>query len=158
MEIKSIKNKIKFCEIVSNKFILEGYNEDVAIRLTSIVLSQRRVYRFKGIRTLLNSIEREERRKENRIMSNNTPQKLYEKEVRRLTEINSHKVKGIEKRGFKNYHLDHILPIWLGFKYGVDKNKMASVENLRMIPYRENMSKGIKLTEEGKKLLIKFTK
>ena len=41
-----------------------------------------------------------------------------------------------------NYHLDHIVPIIECFKRGWSPERTAAVENLQMLEYRENLSKG----------------
>jgi hypothetical protein len=70
------------------------------------------------------------------------PFHVYRQEVRRLTELVAHLIPGIEKRGFKNHHIDHIKPIWHGFNNNIPPEEIADISNLRMLPYRENMLKG----------------
>lgn len=74
----------------------------------------------------------------------NTPFKEYKKEVWRLTELNSKKIDGIEKRGWTNEHIDHKYSIFQVFKDGKSVEWIASLENLRMLNYKENMIKGVK--------------
>lgn len=70
----------------------------------------------------------------------------YWKKVWELTESIAHLIPGIEKgRAFKGYHIDHIIPVSHGYKHGVNPEKIAHISNLRMLPYKENMAKGIKL-------------
>lgn len=66
----------------------------------------------------------------------------YRKKVRAMTELVCKNIPGIEKRGFKDYHIDHIVSIWNGFKKGIPPNQIADINNLRMIPYKENLLKG----------------
>ena len=56
-------------------------------------------------------------------------------------------------RGWKNYHLDHIYPIALGYSQGMAPEKIGNIKNLRFIPYQENLNKGAKLTTESKNAL-----
>lgn len=50
-------------------------------------------------------------------------------------------------------NLDHILPIIHGFKNGVLPERMASLDNLRIIAARDNLRRRQKLTPEAKVLL-----
>jgi len=68
----------------------------------------------------------------------------YRKLVMILTNKNKIGLNGIEKRGFKTYHIDHKISIWYGFKNGIPESQIADISNLRLIPYKENMEKGIK--------------
>jgi len=70
--------------------------------------------------------------------------KEFKREVWRLTEEVAHKIPSIEKRGFKDHHIDHKYSIWKGFKDGKTINEISDISNLRMLPYKENMIKGIK--------------
>jgi hypothetical protein len=72
-------------------------------------------------------------------------QTWYYKEVWRLTELIAHKIPGIEKRGFKDHHIDHIKSIHYGHKNNIPISIIADLTNLRMLPYKENMKKGIKV-------------
>jgi hypothetical protein len=68
----------------------------------------------------------------------------YRKKVRRLTEEVKWLIPGIENRGFKAFHIDHKISIWHGYKYGLPAEDIAHIDNLRMLPYKENMLKGRK--------------
>jgi hypothetical protein len=68
----------------------------------------------------------------------------YRKKVMKLTESVKHLLPGIEKRSFKHYHIDHKVSIWFGFKNGIPAEKIACIDNLRMLPAKENMLKGRK--------------
>lgn len=70
---------------------------------------------------------------------------LYRKRVQALTELVADKIPGIEKRGFKSYHIDHIFPIWQAFRAGYPPEWVAELSNLRMLPHKENMAKGCRL-------------
>lgn len=47
-----------------------------------------------------------------------------------------------DKRGFFNYHLDHVISIWTGYKKGIEPETIGHISNLKMIPYKENLRKG----------------
>ena len=68
---------------------------------------------------------------------------LYRKQVQDLTELQPlHELEGIEKRGFRDHHIDHKISIWHGYKNAMDPEQIAHISNLRMLPYKENMRKG----------------
>lgn len=71
----------------------------------------------------------------------------YSYEVRKQTERNLIGIENIDKRGLSgkegSYHLDHKFSIICGFKENVPIHIIASRKNLKMIPWRENLSKGI---------------
>ena len=46
-----------------------------------------------------------------------------------------------DKRGKHGYHLDHMFSIFEGFKQNIDPSIVGHIKNLRMIPYKENLSK-----------------
>lgn len=66
----------------------------------------------------------------------------YKKHVWSLTEAISHHIPGIEHRGFKKDHIDHIISIWNGFRLGIEADKIADISNLRMLHYKLNLLKG----------------
>jgi len=70
--------------------------------------------------------------------------KEFKKKVWELTEFNAKQLEGIENRGWKKDHIDHKFSIYQGFKEGKTIEQLASLENLRMLNYKENMVKGIK--------------
>lgn len=78
---------------------------------------------------------------------------LYYKKVWQFTIINSNQLEHIDKRGFKSYHIDHIVPISFGKKNNICPSKIGSLENIRMIYYKDNMKKGNRLTSDGLELL-----
>jgi hypothetical protein len=70
--------------------------------------------------------------------------KKYKKEVWKLTKLQPiEQLEHFEKRGFKGYHLDHILSIWNAFNLALPAYVPADISNLRFIPARDNMNKGI---------------
>lgn len=68
----------------------------------------------------------------------------YKNKVWKLTEDVSHKIAGIETRGWNKNHIDHKYSIWQGFKDGKTVEEIADISNLRMLDYKENMKKGIR--------------
>jgi hypothetical protein len=71
--------------------------------------------------------------------------KIYKNKVWKLTrEQPVHLLNHSEKRAFKGYHLDHMISIWDGHKQGLLPEIIADISNLRFIPYKENMLKGIR--------------
>lgn len=77
----------------------------------------------------------------------------YYKECWDETERNAPKLEGIEKRGFKKYDIDHIVPISYGYKNNISPKLIGSFDNLRIISNDENKEKGIRLTEDSIRLL-----
>lgn len=47
------------------------------------------------------------------------------------------------------YQLDHIIPVRYGFDNNIPPEEIARLENLRMIPWKENVQKGKKLLSES---------
>jgi hypothetical protein len=74
--------------------------------------------------------------------------KRYYYDVWRLTEANAHLIPGYdpELRGIAGtegaYQIDHVIPISKGYSAGIDAEIIASPENLRFIPWQENLQKG----------------
>lgn len=73
----------------------------------------------------------------------------YRKEVWRLTEQIAHQIPGIEKRGFTDHHIDHKYSIWQGFLNKIDPKTIANISNLCMLPYLDNMKKGVKCSDKS---------
>lgn len=69
----------------------------------------------------------------------------YRNAVNRITNVNKDLLEQIELRGKHTYHVDHIFPIQQGFRYKVPPEIIGSLENLRMIPAKENISKSNKI-------------
>jgi len=64
----------------------------------------------------------------------------YKKEVKLITNQQPlNLLENYNKRGNKNYHVDHIIPIAVGFKNGISAKIIGNIKNLRMLPYRENL-------------------
>lgn len=74
--------------------------------------------------------------------------KRYYYDVWRLTEANAHLIPGYdpELRGIAGtegaYQIDHIIPISKGYADGIEPYRIAAPENLRFIPWQENLHKG----------------
>ena len=80
--------------------------------------------------------------------------KLYYARVWEVTESQPlHILENFDKRGWKNYHLDHIYPISKGFLEKIPPEKLGNIKNLRFIHHEENIKKGSKITNESKKAL-----
>jgi hypothetical protein len=56
--------------------------------------------------------------------------------------------KKIGRFGDNVYHLDHLYPVAEGFRYSVPIELMSAVENLQILPYKENISKSNKLIND----------
>lgn len=71
--------------------------------------------------------------------------KIYKSLVLRLTEKQPlHTLENYDKRGFKEYHVDHKVSIKHGFKNNINPHLIADISNLRMLSCIENTDKGIK--------------
>ena len=80
--------------------------------------------------------------------------KLYYAMVWEVTEGQKlYLLENSDKRGWKDHHIDHIYPIILAFKEKIPPEKVGNIKNLRFIPYKENLSKGSKVTNESKNAL-----
>lgn len=56
------------------------------------------------------------------------------------------RLKNADKRGFRNYHLDHKVSVWYGYKNSIDPYVIGNINNLEFIPYKDNMKKNTKCT------------
>lgn len=74
----------------------------------------------------------------------NSPWRQYKRKVWLLTEAVAHLIPGIETRGFQKNHIDHMVSLSYGFKHNIPAEEIAHLNNLRMLPHRENMKKGRK--------------
>lgn len=73
--------------------------------------------------------------------------KIYKRLV--ITETNRQNLKLLENytyRGRNAYHLDHLYSIYQGFMDGTLPRIVGHIANLKMVWYKENISKGIKST------------
>lgn len=72
--------------------------------------------------------------------------KSYYHEVWRLTEQNNlSTLENSDKRSYRGYHLDHIVPIRSGFDKSVPPNEIARIENLQFLWWKDNIHKRIKV-------------
>lgn len=76
----------------------------------------------------------------------------------KITEKNAPLIKDIDKRKFKSYDIDHIVPISYGYKNNIPAELIGSLENLRMLPNKENLLKNINITEESEEMLLLWKK
>lgn len=57
-------------------------------------------------------------------------------------------------RGIRQYHLDHIIPVWYGFMNKIDPKLLARKENLRMIWYLDNLARSKTILDEQARTLL----
>lgn len=73
----------------------------------------------------------------------------YRRQVRDLSNKNFmkyyHDINPLNLRRGRDFHLDHIISILYGFLKNVPPEEIASPTNLRIIPAKDNIKKGIKL-------------
>lgn len=61
--------------------------------------------------------------------------KKYRRRVWKITEGQPiQELPGYMFRGYDNFHLDHIISIWHGFKNGIPAEHIGHISNLRFIP------------------------
>ena len=78
----------------------------------------------------------------------------YHADVWELTEKNDlTRVKGIEKREWKKYDLDHIVPISFGRKHDISPERLADLSNLQILPHEDNRRKKNSITSKAENLL-----
>jgi hypothetical protein len=77
----------------------------------------------------------------------------YYKKVWEITNKNALLLNNIKQRGFKTFHIDHIVPISYGLKHNIKEELIGSLENIRLIYYKDNMKKGKTITNDAKELL-----
>lgn len=71
--------------------------------------------------------------------------RAYKNTVWKITESqNLKKLPFFSERGWKNYHLDHKVSIWYGYKNKLDPKLIGSIDNLEFIPYKDNILKSTK--------------
>ena len=79
---------------------------------------------------------------------------VYNERCRELTERKPlYTLPYFHLRAWRGYHLDHIVSIHQGFKLGISPHCIASLENLRFIPWKRNTDKSNRSTPEGLILL-----
>lgn len=66
----------------------------------------------------------------------------YKSRVRAETRLQPlHTLANYGKRSAKGWHVDHVLSIAEGFRLGLPPETVGHISNLRMVPYKENLSK-----------------
>lgn len=84
------------------------------------------------------------------------PQKfIYYYSVWKISENNCINISNIKLRG-KDFHLDHIIPISIGYKYNINPSIIGHQSNLRIITRYDNLTKGAILTEDSLDKLKEF--
>ena len=63
-----------------------------------------------------------------------------------------------DKRGWKEYHLDHIYPISKAYYQNIPPEKVGNIKNLRFIHHKENMIKGNTVNEDAKNALRRINR
>ena len=72
--------------------------------------------------------------------------KEYTKYVRYLSDINWEEANPEDIcRGHASYHLDHKVPIIFGFKNNIPPEAIADIDNLEILSYQDNLTKGGKM-------------
>lgn len=80
---------------------------------------------------------------------------LYKKEVYKITKLQPLSIlENYDKRGIKNYHLDHIYPISKGFKNNIPPEIIGDISNLQYIPAKDNLEKSNKIDKKYNNLKI----
>lgn len=69
------------------------------------------------------------------------------------TKKNKHLLENADKIGWKQFDIDHIVPIAFGYKMGIDPKLIGSLSNLRVIPNKDNLEKNSILSIEAVRLL-----
>jgi hypothetical protein len=89
----------------------------------------------------------------------NIEKKLYYALVWVVTESQPlHILENSDKRGWKNYHLDHIYPISMCYIKNIPPEKAGNIKNLRFIHHEENLKKGAKITNESRNALRRINR
>ena len=69
-----------------------------------------------------------------------------------------HVLENHDKRGWKDYHLDHICSISVGYYNNIPPELIGDIKNLQFIYYKENIDKGCKVEPHILKEMIKKSK
>ncbi len=95
---------------------------------------------------------------DNKRRKRNKDKKSYYSVVWNHTEKNSKYLHEIERRGFRKYDIDHIVPISYGYKNKIPPELIGNIENLRVITNKENILKGDRITKESEIILESWRK
>ncbi len=69
----------------------------------------------------------------------------YYKKVWEITLTNDiDKLMNGNKRGFQDYHIDHIIPIIYGYKNNIPAEEIGHINNLRPLYWKDNLLKAAK--------------
>lgn len=112
--------------------------------------------KFKAWNSLNNNTKRDISHLKPKKRQKNINKSAYVKKCWAHTEANKHLLPNINLRKFKEYDIDHIVPISYGYKHNIAANMIGSVENLRIVTNKYNLEKGTKITEEARGLLDKW--
>lgn len=83
--------------------------------------------------------------------------RLYYLKVWYITESQPlHELRNHKKRGWRKYHLDHVVPIVHGFLNNMPPEQIGHISNLRFIHWSKNMKKGSSITEDSHRVLRKI--
>lgn len=52
-----------------------------------------------------------------------------------------HTLENFDKRGYKQYHIDHKISIYEGFKRNISVKKIGNIKNLQMLWWKDNIKK-----------------
>lgn len=77
----------------------------------------------------------------------------YYRECKLITETNKTLISDISNRKFRQYDIDHIVPISYGFQHNISPLLIGSIDNLRIISHIENAKKSSYLSNDAKQLL-----
>lgn len=80
----------------------------------------------------------------------------YYNECKKITELNVSRLEHIEKRKFLEYDVGHIVPISFGFTHNIPPALIGSLDNLRIIPSKDNSEKGRKIIPTANELIRKW--
>ncbi len=94
--------------------------------------------------------------KPNKVKIKSRKSRPYYKKVWIQTELSAPFIEGIELRGWRGKHIEHIVPISYGEKHNIPPCLIGSIENLIMLSHEDNMKKGRKLTKDSIRLLKKW--
>ncbi len=133
-------------ELLINNLILQGYTQEQIIS----IIKQPRPKPARKQKKIIRQIQEptHEPTPPAPIVIEPTKKQLWRQYRQKAWQITNaqplHLLENYEKRGFKNYHLDHILSIWNAFHLNLPPETVGHISNLRMIPHKDNTNKGRK--------------
>lgn len=81
----------------------------------------------------------------------------YYKKVWKLTkELNLESLPNSENRGWRDYHLDHIVPISYGESQNIPPELIGSIQNVQFMWWKDNYEKNDNLTTKSLQLLTEW--